>query len=82
MFVGNVELRFPLLRPFGVVRGMYGTAEVRMRDGTLKTVPTSVRRVERDRSQIFVGNNSDQAALVHGLVRVELPGECSATRPR
>jgi len=28
MFVGNVELRFPLLRPFGVERGMYGPLPV------------------------------------------------------
>ena len=67
----------------GIVRGMYGTAEVRMRDGSVKTIPTSVKHVERDRAKIYVGPDSDQSGLLHWIVRLELPMDCvNATRPR
>ena len=30
VFVGNLELRFPLLRPFGVSQGMYGPIPIEL----------------------------------------------------
>lgn len=66
----------------GVVRGMHGTAEVRMRDGSVKVVGTQVNKVEANRSRIFVGPESDQPNLLHWIVRLEPPPGCLANATR
>ncbi len=65
----------------GIVRGLNGTAEVTMLDGSRKQVSASVTEVQRDRAKILVGPGVDLDRVAHNLLRVEYPPPCRAREP-
>jgi hypothetical protein len=69
MLVGNLELRFPLLRPFGVRQGMYGPVPVELAffaDGGVAWMS--------DQTPTFFGGNRKPIASTGMTIRVNLFG--------
>jgi hypothetical protein len=69
MLIGNLELRFPLLRPFGVRQGMYGPVPIELAffaDGGVAWMS--------DQAPTFFGGNRKPIASTGMTIRVNLFG--------